>query len=49
MRNLLEVIVNHCETTFQRIYNLPEPKLPVKYARNIGKQPTAEENEFNAW
>ena len=45
----LEVIAGFCETTFQRIYDLPEPKLPVKYPRMIGNQPAAEENPFNAW
>ena len=44
-----EVIASHCETTFQKIYHLPEPKLQVKYARKFGNQPKAEENPFNAW
>ncbi|CAB4007576.1 Hypothetical predicted protein [Paramuricea clavata] len=49
LKEYQEVIANYCETTFQRIYNLPEPKLPVKYARKIGNKPAAEENRFNAW
>ena len=46
---LPEVITGYCETSLQWLYNIPEPKLPVKYARKIGNQPTAEENPFNAW
>ncbi|XP_028403581.1 uncharacterized protein LOC114526246 [Dendronephthya gigantea] len=44
-----DVIARFCETTFQRIYDFPEPKLPVKYPRKTGNQPTVEENPFNAW
>ena len=47
--SISEVIENHCETTLQRIYHLPEPKPPVKYARKIGNRPTTEDNPFNAW
>ncbi|XP_068671483.1 amidase-like [Montipora foliosa] len=35
--------------TYQRLYELPDPKLPVKYPRTPGFRPTAEENPFNAW
>ncbi|XP_028403579.1 uncharacterized protein LOC114526244 [Dendronephthya gigantea] len=49
LKEYQEVIASYCETTFQRLYHLPEPKLPVKYPRMIGKQPSAEENPFNAW
>ena len=44
-----EAIAGFCETSLQWLYNKPEPKLPVKYARKIGNQPKAEENPFNAW
>ena len=46
---LSEAIAELLETTFQSIYNLPEPKLPVKYDRKIGNRPAADENKFNAW
>lgn len=35
--------------TYQRLYELPDPKLPVKYPRTPGFRPTAEQNPFNAW
>jgi len=40
-------------TTWQESYNrvaeLPEPKLPVKYSRTPGYRPSVEENPLNAW
>ena len=35
--------------SYNRLDELPEPKLPVKYARAPGYRPSAEENRFNAW
>ena len=35
--------------TYQRLYELPDPKLPVKYPRTPGYRPSAEENPYNAW
>src|SRR5436305_5223768 len=35
--------------SYRRIDQLPEPALPVRYARTGGYRPTAEENHLNAW
>src|SRR5437667_6678525 len=35
--------------SYNRIDHLPEPALPVHYARTGGYRPTAEENPLNAW
>ncbi len=35
--------------SYNRLDQLPEPKLPVKYPRTPGYRPGAEENLFNAW
>jgi amidase len=35
--------------SYNRLDQLAEPKLPVKYARTPGYRPGAEENPFNAW
>src|SRR2546429_21118 len=35
--------------SYYRIDQLPEPTLPVRYARTGGYRPTAEENPLNAW
>ena len=35
--------------SYRRIDQLPEPALPVHYARTGGYRPTAEENPLNAW
>src|SRR6267154_1592179 len=34
---------------YNRLDELPEPKLPVKYPRSSGYRPGAEENRWNAW
>jgi amidase len=44
-RTLVGGTVNAC----RRIENLPERKLPVKYTRDAGRRPTAEENPLNGW
>lgn len=35
--------------SYNRLDQLPEPKLPVKYPRTPGYRPGAEENPWNAW
>jgi len=35
--------------SYNRLDQLPEPKLPVKYSRGPGYRPGAEENPWNAW
>jgi amidase len=35
--------------SFQRLDELDEPKLPVRYARTPGYRPSQEENPLNAW
>jgi amidase len=35
--------------SYERLDQLPEPKLPVNYERTPGYRPGAEENHFNAW
>ena len=34
---------------YNRLDELPEPKLPVKYPRSSGYRPAAQENPWNAW
>lgn len=35
--------------SYERLQQLVEPNLPVKYERNIGYRPDSEENRLNAW
>lgn len=35
--------------SYERVQNMAEPKLPVKYARTTGHRPEPKENPFNAW
>ena len=35
--------------SYARLDELAEPKLPVKYPRDPGYRPPAEENSYNAW
>ena len=44
-----EAISKTLGDTYQRLYELPDPKLPVKYPRTPGYRPAAEENPYNAW
>ncbi|KAL9961246.1 hypothetical protein ACROYT_G030155 [Oculina patagonica] len=44
-----EAIAITLADTYQRLYELPDPKLPVKYPRTPGYRPSAEENPYNAW
>ena len=46
---LTEAISKTLGDTYQRLYELPDPKLPVKYPRTPGYRPSAEENPYNAW
>ena len=36
---------------YSRLYDLPEPKLPVKYPRDLAsiRKPCPEDNQHNAW
>ncbi|ESP00305.1 hypothetical protein LOTGIDRAFT_225908 [Lottia gigantea] len=48
----LEAITGHFKGTakaLQRISQLPEPALPVKYPRTPGYRPAREDNPYNAW
>ncbi len=35
--------------SYNRLDEIPEPTLPVKYPRSAGHRPSAAENPFNAW
>src|SRR5262249_7654493 len=40
---------NGMKASYDRLDELVEPKLPVKYPRTAGQRPSAEENRYNAW
>ena len=44
-----EAISSTLADTYQRLYELPDPKLPVKYPRTPGYRPAQEDNPYNAW
>ena len=44
-----EAISSTLSDTYQRLYELPDPKLPVKYPRTPGYRPAQEDNPYNAW
>ncbi|EDO38240.1 predicted protein [Nematostella vectensis] len=44
-----EVMAGKFNTTFQKIHELAEPKLPVKYPRTNGYKPSKSQNTLNAW
>ena len=46
---LSEAISSTLADTYQRLYELPDPKLPVKYPRTPGYRPSPEDNLYNAW
>ena len=46
---LSEAISSTLADTYQRLYELPDPKLPVKYPRTPGYRPSPEDNPYNAW
>ena len=47
--NSPEAISSTLADTYQRLYELPDPKLPVKYPRTPGYRPAMEDNPYNAW
>ena len=44
-----EAISSTLSDTYQRLNELPDPKLPVKYPRTPGYRPAQEDNPYNAW
>jgi amidase len=42
-------ILKGMKASYDRLDELVEPKLPVKYPRTIGVRPAPEENPYNAW
>ena len=42
-------VVTGALESYRRIADLEEPKLPVKYPRESGYRPSADENPLNAW
>ncbi|XP_078377396.1 amidase-like isoform X2 [Oculina patagonica] len=44
-----EAISSTLADTYQRLYELPDPKLPVKYPRTPGYRPAQDDNPYNAW
>ncbi len=42
-------IIEGIKASFDHLDTFAEPKLPVKYSRQPGYQPSAEENLFNGW
>ena len=44
-----EAIASTLRDTYQRLYDLSEPRLPIKYPRERGYRPSPEENLLNAW
>ena len=47
--NFPEAISSALADTYQRLYELPDPKLPVKYPRTPGYRPAPDDNPYNAW
>ena len=45
----IEVIAESLAATYQRLSEIPDPKLPVKYPRTPGYRPVGEDNPDNAW
>ena len=44
-----EVISESLLATYQRLNEIPDPKLPVKYPRTPGYHPCGKDNPCNAW
>ncbi len=42
-------IMRGAVASYNRLDELPEPTLPVRYAREAGHRPSAQENPLNAW
>lgn len=45
----LEAMTSTLRHTYQRLCDLPESRLPVKYPREAGYRPGPAENPYNAW
>ena len=45
----LEIITDTVRGPIQRLYNMPDPKLPVKYPRTPGYRPSSQDNPYGAW
>ncbi|XP_032234642.1 amidase isoform X1 [Nematostella vectensis] len=44
-----EIMSGMFNTTFKKIHELAEPKLPIKYPRITGYRPSKSQNPLNAW
>lgn len=44
-----DAIAQSLQATYQRLSEIPDPKLPVKYPRTPGYRPVGEDNPLNAW
>ena len=42
-------LISPIMASYERLDQLPEPALPVKYARTPGHRPSPEDNPLNAW
>ncbi len=42
-------LIKGLKPSYDRVDEIPEPRLPVNYPRNPGEQPKPEENKYNAW
>ena len=49
MKLSTEAMASTLRDTYQRLYDLPEPSLPIEYPREGGYRPAPEDNPFNAW
>lgn len=49
MKLSTEAMASTLRDTYQRLYDLPEPRLPIEYPREGGYRPAPEDNPFNAW
>ena len=47
--NPTDAIAQSLQATYQRLSEIPDPKLPVKYPRTPGYRPVGEDNPLNAW
>ncbi|KAK3746987.1 hypothetical protein QZH41_011937, partial [Actinostola sp. cb2023] len=49
LKQYRDAMTKSINTSYQRVYDLVEPKLPVKYPRTPGHKPYIQENPLNAW
>ena len=47
--NPIDAIAQSLQATYQRLSEIPDPKLPVKYPRTPGYRPVGKDNRLNAW